>query len=176
LKVIVGDVTDARLDAAMKAADPQIVVHMAAIAGIDTVVKSDDDHARQPHGHRERAGVGPATCTLERFVDFRPARCSVPRLPRPGERPWRRSAPSASPLDLCGEQADRRNLAHAYFRSSPARGDAGPFNVYGPGQVGEGAIHRFVTPGAQHKEIQIPGDARKSAPGVTSMTWWPACC
>ena len=41
LKLVVGDVTDAAaLRAAMIEADPHIVVHMAAIAGIDTVIKS----------------------------------------------------------------------------------------------------------------------------------------
>src|SRR5690348_9651018 len=41
LKVEVGDVTDAAaLRAAIGAAKPQVIVHMAAIAGIDTVIKS----------------------------------------------------------------------------------------------------------------------------------------
>src|SRR5262249_49124915 len=39
LRLVVGDVTDVHtLHAAMMEADPQFVVHMAAIAGIDTVI------------------------------------------------------------------------------------------------------------------------------------------
>jgi UDP-glucose 4-epimerase len=50
-------------------------------------------------------------------------------------------------------------MAHAYHREFglPAV-TLRPFNVYGPGQVGEGAIHRFVTQALQNKEIQIHGD------------------
>jgi UDP-glucose 4-epimerase len=51
------------------------------------------------------------------------------------------------------------HLAHAYHREFglPAV-TLRPFNVYGPGQVGEGAIHRFVTQALQNKEIEIHGD------------------
>ncbi|HEX6641606.1 MAG TPA: NAD-dependent epimerase/dehydratase family protein, partial [Thermoanaerobaculia bacterium] len=33
-----------------------------------------------------------------------------------------------------------------------------PFNVYGPGQVGEGAIHRFVVNALHDRDIEIHGD------------------
>src|SRR5204863_6928448 len=33
-----------------------------------------------------------------------------------------------------------------------------PFNVYGPGQVGEGAIHRFVVAALSDHPIEIHGD------------------
>src|SRR5436309_2434765 len=72
LTLVVGDVTDASaLRAAMIDADPHIVVHMAAIAGIDTVIKSPTTtmrvnlmgtlNALESARHVER---------LERFVDF----------------------------------------------------------------------------------------------------------
>ncbi len=33
-----------------------------------------------------------------------------------------------------------------------------PFNVYGPGQIGEGAIHRFVLAALGNEDLEIHGD------------------
>src|SRR3569832_1718846 len=72
VKVTRGDVTDAAaLDAAMKSAKPQVVVHMAAIAGIDTVIKSPTTTMRVT----ELGTMNALECAsriegLERFVEF----------------------------------------------------------------------------------------------------------
>jgi nucleoside-diphosphate-sugar epimerase len=50
-------------------------------------------------------------------------------------------------------------LAHNYFKQYglPAV-SVRPFNIYGPGQVGEGAIHRFIVQALRHEDITIHND------------------
>jgi nucleoside-diphosphate-sugar epimerase len=51
------------------------------------------------------------------------------------------------------------HLAHNYFKQYglPAV-SVRPFNIYGPGQVGEGAIHRFIVQALRHEDITIHND------------------
>ena len=72
LKLVVGDVTDAEaLQAAMAEANPHIVVHMAAIAGIDTVIKSPTTTMRvNLIGTLNALESAQKLKRLERFVDF----------------------------------------------------------------------------------------------------------
>ena len=51
------------------------------------------------------------------------------------------------------------HLAHSYYKEFglPVI-SLRPFNIYGPGQVGEGAIHAFVTRALKNEDILIHGD------------------
>jgi dTDP-glucose 4,6-dehydratase len=51
------------------------------------------------------------------------------------------------------------HLAHSYYKEFglPTL-SIRPFNIYGPGQVGEGAIHVFVTRAVRGEDIMIHGD------------------
>jgi UDP-glucose 4-epimerase len=162
LKVVVGDVTDAAaLGAAMIEADPHIVVHMAAIAGIDTVIKSPTTTMRvNLMGTLNALESARHVKRLERFVDFstsevfgsnafRAEESGLASIGAVGEARWIYAVSK-----LAGE-----HMALAYHREFdlPAV-TLRPFNVYGPGQVGEGAIHRFVVNALQNKELQIHGD------------------
>jgi UDP-glucose 4-epimerase len=159
---VVGDVTDAAaLRAAMIEADPHIVVHMAAIAGIDTVIKSPTTTMRvNMMGTLNALESARHVKRLERFVDFstsevfgsnafRAEESGLASIGAVGEARWIYAVSK-----LAGE-----HVAHAYHREFglPAV-TLRPFNVYGPGQVGEGAIHRFVTQALRNKDIEIHGD------------------
>lgn len=162
LTLVVGDVTDAdALRAAMIAANPHIVVHMAAIAGIDTVIKSPTTTMRvNLLGTLNALDSSLHLKRLDRFIDFstsevfgsnafRAEESGLASIGAVGEARWIYAASK-----LTGEHA-----AHAYHREFglPAV-TLRPFNVYGPGQVGEGAIHRFVTNALRHQDIEIHGD------------------
>jgi UDP-glucose 4-epimerase len=160
--VVVGDVTDGTaLQTAMREVRPHIIVHMAAIAGIDTVIKSPTTTMRvnlmgTVHALEAAQRLG----TLERFVDFstsevfgsnafRAQESGLASIGAVGEARWIYAVSK-----LAGE-----HLAHAYHREfGLPTVTLRPFNVYGPGQVGEGAIHRFVVNALQSKEIEIHGD------------------
>jgi UDP-glucose 4-epimerase len=162
LTLVVGDVTDAEaLRASMSQADPHIVVHMAAIAGIDTVIKSPTTTMRvNLMGTLNALESARQLKRLERFVDFstsevfgsnafRAEESGLASIGGVGEARWIYAVSK-----LTGE-----HMAHAYHREFglPAV-TLRPFNVYGPGQVGEGAIHRFVTQALRNEDIQIHGD------------------
>jgi UDP-glucose 4-epimerase len=162
LSILVGDVTDAEaLQASMIEADPHIVVHMAAIAGIDTVIKSPTTTMRvNLMGTLNALESARHVKRLERFIDFSTSEVF-------GSNAFRAEESGLASIGAVGEarwiyavsKLTGEHMAHAYHRefSLPAV-TLRPFNVYGPGQVGEGAIHRFVTQALQHKDIEIHGD------------------
>ena len=50
-------------------------------------------------------------------------------------------------------------MAHSYYKQYGLPiVTVRPFNIYGPGQVGEGAVHHFVKRAIVNEEIQIHGD------------------
>jgi UDP-glucose 4-epimerase len=162
LTIVVGDVTDAAaLRAAMIEADPHIVVHMAAIAGIDTVIKSPTTTMRvNLMGTLNALESAQQVKRLERFVDFSTSEVF-------GSNAFRAEESGLASIGAVGEarwiyavsKLTGEHMAHAYHREFglPAV-TLRPFNVYGPGQVGEGALHRFVTLALQNKDIEIHGD------------------
>ena len=162
LTLVVGDVTDAAaLRSAMDEADPHIVVHMAAIAGIDTVIKSPTTTMRvNLMGTLNALESARQMKRLERFVDFSTSEVF-------GSNAFRAAESEQASIGAVGEarwiyavsKLSGEHMAHAYHREFglPAV-TLRPFNVYGPGQVGEGAIHRFVVNALQNEELQIHGD------------------
>jgi UDP-glucose 4-epimerase len=162
LTIVRGDVTDlAGLRSAMEKAKPDIVVHMAAIAGIDTVIRSPTATMRvNLMGTMNALECASNLTRLERFVDFSTSEVF-------GSNAFRAQESGLASIGAVGEarwiyavsKLTGEHMAHAYHREFglPAV-TLRPFNVYGPGQVGEGAIHNFVVNALQDKEIQIHGD------------------
>jgi UDP-glucose 4-epimerase len=159
---VVGDVTDApALQTAMAAADPHIVVHMAAIAGIDTVIKSPTTTMRvNLMGTLNALESARQMKRLERFVDFSTSEVF-------GSNAFRAEESGLASIGAVGEarwiyavsKLTGEHMAHAYHREfGLPTVTLRPFNVYGPGQVGEGALHRFVTQALQNNDIEIHGD------------------
>lgn len=160
--VIRGDVTNAaEIAAAMAGANPNIVVHLAAIAGVDTVIKSPTTTMRvNLVGTINTLDAARSVPNLERFVDFstsevfgsyafRAEETQITSVGAVGEARWIYAVSK-----LAGE-----HLVHAYHREfAMPTVTLRPFNVYGPGQVGEGAIHRFVVNALHDQDIEIHGD------------------
>jgi UDP-glucose 4-epimerase len=162
IKVMQGDVTDAAaVRRAMEEARPNVVVHLAAIAGIDTVIKSPTTtmHVNMVGTYNVLEAARQLE-TLERFVDFstsevfgayafRADEAQMTSIGAVGEARWIYAVSK-----LAGE-----HLVHAYHREfGVPTVTLRPFNVYGPGQVGEGAIHRFVVAALKGEAIEIHGD------------------
>jgi UDP-glucose 4-epimerase len=160
--VIRGDVTDAAdVGRAMAGARPNIVVHLAAIAGVDTVIKSPTTTMRvNLVGTINTLDAARSVPNLERFVDFstsevfgsyafRAEETQITSVGAVGEARWIYAVSK-----LAGE-----HLVHAFHREfDMPTVTLRPFNVYGPGQVGEGAIHRFVVNALHDRDIEIHGD------------------
>ena len=146
ITVVKGDVLDFdALESAMRGAD--IVVHAAAIAGIDTVVRNPVHTMRVNMLGTANALEAARNCGItDRFVDFSTSEVFGPMAFRAneddatvsgsaGEARW-----TYAVSKLAGE-----HLAHAYYAQYglPVV-TVRPFNVYGPGQTGEGALQVFV--------------------------------
>ena len=160
--VVRGDVTDgAALRAAIEEADPNVIVHLAAIAGIDTVIQSPTTTMRvNMIGTVNALEAAARLKHLERFVDFstsevfgsyafRADETQMTSVGAVGEARWIYAVSK-----LAGE-----HLVHAYHREfGMPTVTLRPFNVYGPGQIGEGAVHRFVMNALHDRDIEIHGD------------------
>lgn len=139
---------------------PDIVVHLAAIAGVDTVMKYPVKTLQINMIGTFNMLESVKHMKLERFLDFSTSEVfgsyaykvddeAYSSLATVGEARW-----TYSVSKLAGE-----HLCYAYHREyGIPTVTVRPFNVYGPGQVGEGAIHRFVVRALRGEDIEIHGD------------------
>jgi nucleoside-diphosphate-sugar epimerase len=161
LTFIQGDVLDAEL-VGKTAKGATHIVHLAAIAGVDTVLESPVRTMRvNMIGTYNVLEAAHATIdSLERLVDFstsevfgrhaykveevhETAQGSV------GEARW-----TYAVSKLAGE-----HLAHAYHDEfGLPTVSVRPFNVYGPGQIGGGAIRAFIETVLAGEDLTIHGD------------------
>jgi UDP-glucose 4-epimerase len=160
LKLIEGDVLDAAaVDKAMAGA--QLVIHCAAIAGIDTVILRPTHTLRvNMLGSANVLDSAHRLSNLERAVffstsevfgqhAFRSSELDKPVIGAVGEARWTYAVSKLA----------EEHLAIAYWNEfklpvSVVR----PFNVYGPGQVGEGALRNFIQRAVRNEPIEIHGD------------------
>ncbi len=160
LRTIRGDILDApAVREAMTGATH--VVHCAAIAGIDTVTKSPCTTLRvNMIGSANVLEAAQAVGGLERVVCFSTSEIF-------GARAFRVDEKSPAIVGAVGEprwtyavgKLAEEHLAIAYHAefglpTTVVR----PFNVYGPGQVGEGAIRNFMIAALSGAPITIHGD------------------
>jgi UDP-glucose 4-epimerase len=163
VSVVKGDVLDANnLRQASKGTD--IFVHCAAIAGIDTVIKRPTETMRvNMIGTANALEAARANDNLERFVDFSTSEVF-------GSTAFRAEEGHETHIGAIGEarwtyavsKLAAEHLTTAYHQEfGMPTVTLRPFNVYGPGQVGEGATRTFVRLALQNKEIQIHGDGNQ---------------
>lgn len=163
LKVIQGDVLDfEHLSQAMDGAD--IVVHCAAIAGIDTVIKRPTNTMRvNMFGTANVLEAARSLPELERLVDFstsevfgqsafRAEENQTTHIGAVGEARW-----TYAVSKLAGEHLTKAYHEEFGMPTVTLR----PFNIYGPGQIGEGAMRIFVERALRNEEIQIHGDGNQ---------------
>ncbi len=161
LTVVQGNVLD-RDKLTNTVEDSDVVVHLAAIAGIATVIKSPINtmEVNMIGTYNVLKAIEPRIGEIERFIYFSTSEVfgsyaykveetHTTNLAPVGEARW-----TYSVSKLAAE-----HLVHSYYKefALPAV-TIRPFNIYGPGQVGEGAIHVFVTRALEELEIQIHGE------------------
>jgi UDP-glucose 4-epimerase len=138
------------------------IVHCAAIAGVDTVRESPVRTMRVNvigtyQRSRPRFATLPDARALRRLLHergLRDARVQRQRGPGLDDRQRRRGS-----LDVRGLEARRRAHGARLPRGArPADGDRAPFNVYGPGQIGGGAIRAFIEAALAGRDLVIHGD------------------
>ncbi|MFT5429655.1 MAG: nucleoside-diphosphate-sugar epimerase [Myxococcota bacterium] len=139
----------------------QIVVHMASIAGVDTVMQN-------PVPTMEVSLYGTANvlqaCVevggVERFVDFSTSEVfgryaynvgegDVTTLGAVGEARWTYAVSKLATEHLTYNYYKQFGLPTVAIR---------PFNVYGPRQVGKGAIHHFIRKAIAKEPLTVHND------------------
>lgn len=163
VKIVKGDVLDFELlKNSMAGAD--VVIHAAGIAGIDTVIKNPVQTMRvNMIGTSNALEAARQNNIKDRFVDFstsevfgsmafRSTELDSTVAGSAGEARW-----TYAVSKLAGE-----HLAHAYYSQYKLPVvTVRPFNVYGPGQTGEGAIQIFIKRALQNEDIKIDGDGNQ---------------
>ncbi len=146
LELVVGDVRD--MEVVQRATEGvDYVVHMASIAGVDTVMRNPvttmDVSLRGTMNVLEAARLAGG---VKRLIDFstsevfgsyafRVREADVTSLGAVGEARWTYAVSKLA----------TEHLAHNYWKQHQLPTcSIRPFNIYGPGQVGEGAVHAFV--------------------------------
>jgi len=163
LKVIQGDVLHfEHLSQAMDGAD--IVVHCAAVAGIDTVIKRPTNTMRvNMIGTANVLEAARSLPELERLVDFSTSEVF-------GQSAFRAEENQTTHIGAVGEarwtyavgKLAGEHLAKAYHEEfGMPTVTLRPFNIYGPGQIGEGAMRIFIERALRNEEIQIHGDGNQ---------------
>lgn len=163
LTLIKGDILDSvLLEKAISNA--QIVVHAAAIAGIDNTLKNPVNTMRvNMLGTANVLEAAHKAGTVERFLEFSTSEvfgsyafkvdeeCQTV-TGAVGEARW-----TYAVSKLAGE-----HLTHAYHRQyGLPTVTVRPFNIYGPGQIGEGAIQIFIRKALRNEDIYIFGDGNQ---------------
>jgi UDP-glucose 4-epimerase len=160
IKIVNGDVLDLPL-LKKEIAGHTIVIHAAAIAGIDSVVKKPvQTMLVNMTGTSNVLEAASSLNGLSRLVNFSTSEVFGPNSFKSkesdstvsgsaGEARW-----TYAVSKLAGE-----HLALAYHREKgmPVV-NVRPFNVYGPGQTGEGALSIFIRKALKNEDIFIDGD------------------
>jgi nucleoside-diphosphate-sugar epimerase len=160
LSLIKGDVRDPEVvRKAMGGATH--VVHLAAIAGVDTVI--DNPLLTMDICIKGTFNVLEAALEqdhIERFIDFstsevfgryafRVGEGDVTALGAVGEARWTYAVSKLATEHLCHVMHRQHELPTVAIR---------PFNIFGPGQVGTGAIHHFVVRALKGEPLTVHND------------------
>ena len=142
----------------------QIVVHCAAVAGIDTVIKHPTETMRSNMVGTAKVIEAAATLRdLERFVNFstsevfgreafRSEETDTTIIGAVGEARWTYAVSKLAAEHLTKAYHQEYNMPTVSVR---------PFNVYGPGQVGEGAMTTFIRRAIDSEDLLIHGDGNQ---------------
>ena len=160
-RFVQGDVLDADLLAEVVRGATHLV-HAAAIAGVDTVIESPVRTMRVNliGTYNALEAALRTKDTLERFIEFSTSEVfgtyafkvdeqHVTTQGSVGEARW-----TYAVSKLAGE-----HMAHAYHDElGLPTVSVRPFNVYGPGQIGGGAIRAFIETALAGRDLVIHGD------------------
>ena len=159
LELVVGDVLDDEfVGKTTRGAD--LVIHCAGIAGIDTVVRLPVRTMLVNMVGSANVLAAAAEHGVKRTICFSTSEVF-------GSRAFGSTETDLSVIGVAGEarwtyavsKLSEEHLALAYHRQHGLGVTVlRPFNVYGPGQVGEGAVRNFVRWAVNHEPIEIHGD------------------
>ncbi len=160
VELIEGDVMDA--EAVKRAVEGTThVVHLASIAGVDTVMKMPALTMRiSLIGTANVLDAALANGGCQRFIDFSTSEVfgryayhvtefDVTTLGAVGEARWTYAVAKLATEHLAMTYQRQHGFPACSIR---------PFNIYGPRQVGEGAVHHFIVRALEGKPLNVHND------------------
>lgn len=163
IALIKGDVRDfENLKSVCESFKPQIAIHLAAVAGVDTVIKEPIKtmEVNIQGTFNFLKALEKYSSKLERVINFSTSEVLGSYAYKSTEKHSTNFAPvgearwTYSVSKVAGE-----HLIYSYYK---VKGfpcvTIRPFNIYGPGQIGEGAIQIFIKNAIKNKTIEIHGD------------------
>lgn len=158
--LVQGDVLDGEaLKKAMDGCDA--VIHLASIAGVDTVLKNPVLTMRVSLlGTMNALEAAVAVGGVKRFIDFSTSEVfgryaynvtewDATTLGAVGEARWTYAVAKLATEHLSMNYWKQHQLPTCSIR---------PFNIYGPRQVGEGAVHHFVVRALRGEPLHVHND------------------
>ena len=140
-----------------------VVIHLAAIAGVDTVMGMPTQTIKINLLGTMNALDAAVEAGVKRFVDFSTSEVF-------GSHVYMAEEHNATALGVVGEsrwtyavsKLAAEHLTHSYHKEyGLSTVTIRPFNVYGPQQVGIGAIHTFVEDALRGRDLVIHGDGNQ---------------
>ncbi len=158
--LIRGDVLDA--EALREAARGcSVIFHMASIAGVDTVMRNPVLTMKVAlQGTMNALEAATSLGTVERFVDlstsevfgqyaYKVTEGDITQLGAVGEARWTYAVSKLATEHLALNYHKQYGLPALSIR---------PFNIFGPRQVGEGAIHHFIMRALRGEDVVVHND------------------
>ncbi len=160
ISLIQGDILDYdKLARSMKGAN--LIIHLAAVAGIDTVIKSPIRTMKvNILGTLNTLEAAMMQDKIERVIDFSTSEVF-------GSHAFHSEENDSTSLGAIGNArwtyavgklAGEHMASSFYMEKKLPTLSIRPFNIYGPGQVGEGAAHHFIVNALQNRDLIIHGD------------------
>jgi UDP-glucose 4-epimerase len=161
LNLIVGNILDTSKIEAALAYDTDIVIHCAAIAGIDPVLKNPvKTMLVNMIGSANMLEAASRLSHCQRVICFSTSEIfgqhalnvnedEKTAIGRVGEARWTYAASKLAQDHLAMAYYQEQKLPVTVLR---------PFNIYGPGQVGASAMRNFIVNALRNEPIEIHGD------------------
>ncbi len=160
VRLVRGDVLDC---AALREAAQgcTVIFHMAAIAGVDTVMKNAVLTMKVAlQGTMNALDVATGLGTIHRFIDlstsevfgqyaYKVTEGDITSLGAVGEARWTYAVSKLATEHLALNYCRQYGLPAVSVR---------PFNIFGPRQVGEGAIHHFIVSALRGSDVTVHND------------------
>lgn len=167
LKIIKGDILDYETLKKSIPLNTNYIIHLAAITGIDTVIKD-------PTKTLETNIIGTYNLlkavlekgiidNIERFVNFSTSEVfGVFAFNVDEEQPTNLQPVGEARWTYAVSKVAGEHLVHGYYKVYKLKAvTIRPFNIYGPGQVGESAMSRFINQAITNQPLYIHGDGNQ---------------
>lgn len=162
ISIIMGNILD--LGSLKKSAkDCNLIIHLAAIAGIDTVIKKPSTTMKVNLLGTYNILEVALDLDIDRYIDFSTSEVYGPYVYKGDEDTMTSQGKVGIPRwTYAVSKLAAEHLSHSYHHDYglPVT-SIRPFNIYGPRQVGEGAIHKFILAAINNKDLLVYGDGNQ---------------